>query len=185
MSERSEMTLYSGGHRGAEAEFGKTAERWGIREVNFSFAGHAAERDRGIRILAPEELDKGDVSMAIVSLHMGRTYARADKIRKVIQSIFHMVNKGYHVIAVGWIQPDDTVKGGTGWGVELAKLFNRPVHVYDQEKKAWFAWTDKRWVADTPVITDKTFAGTGTRNLDADGTRAIHDLFERSFGPAD
>jgi len=39
-------------------------------------------------------------------------------------------------------------------------------------------------VADRPVITDTTFACTGTRNLDADGTRAIHDLFERSFGPA-
>ncbi len=53
-----------------------------------------------------------------------------------------------------------------------------------QEKKEWFAWQDNGWVADMPVITDSTFACTGTRNLDADGTRAIHDLFERSFGPA-
>ena len=184
MIDCSQITMYSGGHRGAEAEFGKTAERWGIQEVNFSFEGHAVERDRGVHILSPDELDKGDVSMAIVSLRMGRTYAKTDKIRKVIQSIFHMVNKGYHVITIGWIQPDDTVKGGTGWGVELAKLFNRPVHVYDQDKKEWFAWKDNRWVSDIPVITDNTFAGTGTRNLDADGTRAIHDLFERSFGPA-
>lgn len=182
--DRSQITMYSGGHRGAEAEFGKTAERWGIQEVNFSFAGHVVERDRGIQILGPDELDKGDVSMAIVSLRMGRTYAKTAKIRQVIQSIFHMVNKGYHVITIGWIQPDDTVKGGTGWGVELAKLFNRPVHVYDQDKKEWFAWLNNRWVADMPVIADKTIACTGTRNLNADGTQAIHDLFERSFGPA-
>ncbi len=181
MMDCSQFTLYSGGHRGAEAEFGKTAEKWGLAEVTFSFEGHTVERDRDVQILAPAELDKGDVSMEIVSLRMGRTYARATRIRKVIQSIFHMVNKGYHVIAIGWIQPDNTVKGGTGWGVELAKLFNRPVHVYDQDKKAWFTWKDGSWVADAPVITDKTFVGTGTRNLDADGTRAIHDLFERSF----
>ncbi len=180
----SKFTLYSGGHRGAEAEFGKTAEKWGLAEVTFSFEGHTVERGRGVQILAPAELDKGDVSMEIVSLRMGRTYARANRIRQVIQSIFHMVNKGYHVIAIGWIQPDNTVKGGTGWGVELAKLFNRPVHVYDQDKKAWFTWKDGSWVADTPVITNKTFAGTGTRNLDPDGTRAIHDLFKRSFGSA-
>ncbi len=124
MIDCSQITMYSGGHRGAEAEFGKTAERWGIQEVNFSFEGHAVERDRGVRILDPDQLGKGDVSMEIVSLRMGRTYARTNKIRKVIQSIFHMVNKGYHVITIGWIQPDDTVKGGTGWGVELAKLFN-------------------------------------------------------------
>jgi len=184
MIDCSQITMYSGGHRGAEAEFGKTAERWGIQEVNFSFEGHVVERDRGVHILRPDELDKGDVSMSIVSLRMGRTYARTAKIRQVIQSIFHMVNKGYHVITIGWIQPDDTVKGGTGWGVELAKLFNRPVHVYDQDKKEWFAWKENRWMADMPVITDNTIACTGTRNLDADGTRAIHDLFERSFGPA-
>ena len=184
MIDCSQITMYSGGHRGAETEFGKTAERWGIQEVNFSFEGHTAERDRGVHILGPDELDKGDVSMAIVSLRMGRTYARTAKIRKVIQSIFHMINKGHHVITIGWIQPDNTVKGGTGWGVELAKLFNRPVHVYDQDKKEWFAWKENGWVADMPVITDTTFACTGTRNLDADGTRAIKDLFERSFGPA-
>ena len=39
---------------------------------------------------------------------------------------------------MGWIQDDGTVKGGTGWGVELAKFFNRELHVFDQEKNAWF-----------------------------------------------
>ncbi len=184
MADRSQITLYSGGHKGAESEFGKLAERWGIQEVNFSFEGHTIERTRGIRMLSPEALDKGDVSMEIVSARMGRTYSKANKIRKVIQSIFHMVNKGYHVVAVGWIQPDDTVKGGTGWGVELAKLFNRPLSVYDQERKGWFGWVDNKWVAQTPVISDDTFVGTGTRNLTEDGRQAIKDLFEKSFGLA-
>jgi len=185
MTDRSNITLYSGGHKGAEAEFGRLADRWGIQEVNFSFEGHDIERSRGVRVLSPEELEKGNVSMEIVSTRMGRNYSRAGKIRKVIQSIFHMVNNGYHVIAVGWIQPDDTVKGGTGWGVELAKLFNRPVSVYDQERKGWFSWKDNRWVSETPVIIDKTFAGTGTRNLSDEGRRAIYELFESSFGPAE
>jgi hypothetical protein len=181
MTDRSHITLYSGGHRGTEAEFGSLAERWGIQEVNFSFEGRTIERTRGVRVLTPEELDMGDVSMEIVSMRMGRNYSKAEKIRKVIQSIFHMVNKGYHVIAVGWIQPDETVKGGTGWGVELGKLFNRPVSVYDQERKGWFSWKDNNWMAETPVITTKTFVGTGTVNLTDDGRKAIHDLFERSF----
>jgi len=184
MTDCSKITLYSGGHKGAEAEFGKLAERWGIEEVNFSFEGHTIERTRGVQMLSPEALDKGDVSMEIVSARMGRTYSKANKIRKVIQSIFHMVNKGYHVVAVGWIQPDDTVKGGTGWAVELAKLFNRPLSVYDQARKGWFGWVDNAWVAQTPVISDDTFVGTGTRNLTDDGRQAIKGLFEKSFGPA-
>jgi hypothetical protein len=178
------ITLYSGGHKGSETEFGKNAEIWGINEVNFTFEGHIVERDKNLHVLTPEELKKGDISMEIVSKRMGRTYSKADKIRKVIQSIFHMVNNGYHVFTIGWIQPDNTVKGGTGWGVELAKLFNRPVSVYDQDRKGWFSWVDNQWKADTPVIKDKDFVGTGTRNLTEDGKNAIRELFEKSFGPA-
>jgi hypothetical protein len=185
MTDISKITLYSGGHKGAEAEFGKLAETWRMKEVNISFEGHNAERTRGVRILNREELQKGDVSMEIVSKLMKRTYSRADKIRKVIQSIFHMVNSGHHVIAVGWIQADNTVKGGTGWGVELAKLFNRPLNVYDQDRKGWFSWEDSQWVENTPVITSDTFVGTGTRYLSDDGRQALRDLFVRSFGPAE
>jgi len=184
MTDISQFTLYSGGHRGTEAAFGKLAEQWGIDEVNYVFEGHRCERQRGVQVLDEAELARGDISMEIVSSRMGRTYARAEKIRKVIQSIFHMVNNGYHVIAVGWIQPDETVRGGTGWGVELAKLFNRPVSVYDQGQDRWFAWKNKQWIEETPVIKDKSFAGTGTRNLTDNGRAALKDLFERSFGPA-
>jgi hypothetical protein len=184
MTDRSHITLYSGGHKGTEAEFGRLAEAWGIQEVNFSFSGHAVERSRGIRELSAAELDKGNVSMEIVSARMGRKYAQAEKIRKVIQTIFHMVNEGYHVIAVGWIQPDNTVKGGTGWGVELAKLFNRPVHVYDQDRRDWFTWRDNAWVSDAPIIERDSFAGTGTRHLTEDGEKALRTLFESAFGPA-
>jgi len=122
--------------------------------------------------------------MEIVSARMGRKFAQASKIRKVIQTIFHMVNNGYHVVAVGWIQPDDTVKGGTGWGVELARLFNRPVHVYDQDRNEWFAWKDSRWVPEAPVIGGDTFVGTGTRNLTEEGKKAIYRLFEKNFKAA-
>jgi hypothetical protein len=183
--DRTEVTLYSGGHKGAECEFGILAERWGIEEVNFSFEGHGIERTRGVKMLGPEALEKGNVSMEIVSARMGRNFSKAERIRKVIQSIFHMVNNGYHVIAVGWIQPDDTVKGGTGWGVELAKLFNRPLSVFDQDRNRWYCWRDNQWVAETPVIKDKTFAGTGTRNLTEEGRQAIQDLYNTSFGASD
>ncbi|MEM9557630.1 MAG: hypothetical protein AAGC60_25455 [Acidobacteriota bacterium] len=174
--------LYTGGHKGTEAEFGRCAEEWGIPEVTFTWGGHEPRRERGLRTLSEKELAEGDVSMAIVSKHMGRTYARADKIRKVFQGLFHAVNNAYHVFAVGWIQADDTVKGGTGWGVELAKLFNREVSVYDQDRRQWFTWVDRHWTPDEPTIPERAFAATGTRNLTDDGKRAIRDLFERSFG---
>lgn len=182
MMDRSEAVLYTGGHKGTEAEFGRNAERWGIRQVTFSFEGHQMEYTKDVKLLTEEDLRKGDVSMEIVSKRMGRTYAKAEKIRRVIQSLFHIVNSGYQVIAVGWIQSDDTVKGGTGWGVELAKLFNRPLSVYDQDRRQWFIWQNNRWIPDNPVVSHKTFAATGTRYLTEEGVAAVRDLFERSFG---
>jgi hypothetical protein len=88
------------------------------------------------------------------------------------------------VFAVGWIQGDDTVQGGTGWGVELAKFFGRPVSVFDQARHGWFTWKDGHWAPDTPTIPERPFAATGTRNLSTEGRAAIGELFERSFGPA-
>jgi hypothetical protein len=183
MTDRNRVTLHTGGHKGTEAEFGRCAERWGIAEVTLSFAGHQPERDRNLRVLSAEELIKGDVSMEIVAKRMGRTYHSGEKIRRVFQLIYHMVNSSYHVFAVGWIQGDDTVQGGTGWGVELAKFFNRPVTVFDQSRKIWATWQGNHWAPDVATIPDRPFAATGTRHLTDEGREAIRDLFERSFGP--
>mgnify|MGYP005840741681 FL=1 len=181
MENVSEVKFFSGGMAGAEAEFGAQAEKWGAQEVNFTYEGRTPARTRGLVSLGPEEMQRGDISMEIVCMRMNRSYSNAEAIRKVMQMIFHMVNNGFQVFAVGWIQPDDTVKGGTGWAVELAKLFNRPLSVYDQERRTWFSWKDNAWVESLPVIEHKTFVGTGTRHLSEDGQRAIADLFERSF----
>jgi hypothetical protein len=181
MTKTNGFTLYSGGLQGSEVEFGLQAEKWGIQEATFSYAGHLPSRDRGLVVLGPEEMQRGDISMEIVCMRMNRTYSNVEAIRKVMQVIFHMVNNGFQVFAVGWIQPNDTVKGGTGWAVELAKLFNRPLSVFDQERNGWFSWKDNAWVASAPVIEHKTFVGTGTRHLNENGKRAIHDLFQRSF----
>src|ERR1044072_3647520 len=183
MVDRSRVVLYSGGHPGTEGQFGRQAERRGVREVTLSFEGHAMERDGGVRVRGEEELREGDVSMEIVSRHMGRTYHRADRIRRVIQSIFHMVVPAYHVFAVGWIQPDGTIKGGTGWGVELAKFFNRPVSGFDQGGNQWFTRGEGHWGADDPTIPEQTIAATGTPEPSDEGRQAIEQLFTRSFGP--
>lgn len=184
MIDRSRALMYSGGHKGTEAEFGRCADRWHIREVTFSFKGHQMEWSRDVRVLSEDELRKGDISMEIVSARLGRTYTRLDAVRRVVQSMFHIVTNSWQVFAVGWIQPDKTVRGGTGWGVELAKFFNRRVSVFDQAQEHWYTWTGTEWQRDLPTVGEKPFAATGTRHLSDAGRAAIQALFERSFGAA-
>jgi hypothetical protein len=179
-----ECVLFSGAAQGAEAEFGACAERFGIPEVNYSFEGHKDFRQRGLRVLTPEELLHGDVSLQYVSRLMHRTYRDTPLFKKVLQSIWHQVNSGQEVYVVGWIQDDRTVRGGTGWGAEFAKLCNKPLFVFDQARHGWFRWTGEAWEKrDGPTITHPHFTGTGTRFLEDPGRAAIRELFERSFSP--
>ena len=135
MLKTGECILYSGSAPGAEAEFGVQAEALGIEEVNFTYEGRVPARIRGIRVLSREELARGDVSLAYVSRLLNRSYTDAPTIRKVLQTIWYQVNSGQEMYVVGAILPDGTVKGGTGWGAEFAKLCNKPVFVFDQAKE--------------------------------------------------
>jgi hypothetical protein len=177
--------LFSGGAPGAEAAFGEAAERHGVEEVNFTFEGHRMDRRRGVRALNHEELQAGDVSLEYVSKLMGRRYTDAETIRKILQTLWYQVNNGQEVYVIGAVLPDGTVRGGTGWGAEFAKLCNKPLFVFDQQKQCWERWTGTDWaVCDAdhqPVIAHAHFTGTGTRLLDASGRRAIEELFRRSF----
>ncbi len=170
-------TLYSGGLKGAEATFGEAAEKYGLKEIIYTFDGHKLNRNKNSVTLTKDDLERGDISMELASRMLNRTYYETEKIRKVLQTIFHMVNNGHQVFVIGSIMEDNTVKGGTGWAVELAKLFNRPLHVFDQPKKQWFTWKDNEWLADTPVIEYDTFVGSGTRYLNDAGRDAIEKLF--------
>jgi hypothetical protein len=185
---KEDCILFSGGARGAEAEFGSAAERHGIEEVNFTFEGHNIARQRGLRVLNHEELKNGDVSLEYVSRLMNRRYTDSPVFRKLLQSIWYQINNGQVIYVIGEILDNKTVKGGTGWGAEFAKLCNKPLHVFDQKRNAWFTWNQTDWVereaGDEPVISHVHFTGTGTRFLEENGRRAIEELFDRSFKQA-
>ncbi len=182
----SDCILFSGGAKGAEAVFGECAEKHGVEEVHFTFDGHHIERQRGVRVLNHEELALGDVSLAYVSKLMHRKYADAPEIRKVLQTLWYQVNNGQEIYVVGTILEDDTVRGGTGWGAEFAKLCNKPLFVFDQGRDGWFRWTADEWEAlgEGPTITHPHFTGTGTRTLQQNARKAIEEVFSRSFSNA-
>jgi hypothetical protein len=181
----SSFTLLAIGSAGAEEEFGACAERWGVQEVNFTFGGrHELARTRGLVELSEDELEVGEVSAAYLKAHLHRTWADSAELRRVLQAIWHQVSSVGEVFSVGAVNPDKTAHGGTGWAVELARHWGKPVHLFDQDRKGWFRWDERDWIAEAPpAITRARFAGAGTRSLSDDGRAAIRALFERTFGP--
>jgi len=178
-----DCVLFSGAATGAETAFGAASERHAVAEVNFTFEGHKDTRTRGIRVLTRPELSEGDVSLSYVSRMMHREYKETKLFRSVLQSIWHQVHNGEEIYVVGQILEDDTVKGGTGWGAELAKLHNKPLFVFDQLRERWHRWTSDAWKeCDDPTVSRMRFTGTGTRFLNEAGKQAIDELFDRTFG---
>ena len=175
------VTMVSGGGTGAECAFGEAAERWGLTEVNLTFEGHKQVRTQGSKTLSAKELRQGAVSMTYVNKHLQRIWDRNGPIARILQTQWHLVSQVRQLFVVGIIQDDGTVTGGTGWSVELAKRWNKPVWVYCQERDAWHGWSGDAWVLDEPVIEATAIGGTGTRFLTDAGSAAIDGLFARSF----
>ena len=175
-------TLYTGGAAGSEVAFGETAAAYGVQEVAFTFEGHLQQRTVGRQELTPGELAMGDVSLTYVSRRLNRSYRDSGGlIRGVLQTLWHMVNRAHQVFVIGAILPDGTVKGGTGWGVELARMWNRDLWVFDQPKARWCRWERGTWVPGQPRITAAHICGTGTRKLSPEGRAAVEALFKASF----
>ena len=118
---------------------------------------------------------------------MNRRYTDAPTIRKVLQSIWYQVNHGQEIYVIGAVLPDHTVKGGTGWGAEFAKLCNKPLFVFDQDRDRWFAWKGESGSPAPPASRSSAtrLHGPPAPAISADnGKAAIAALFDRSF-PAD
>ncbi|MSP72522.1 MAG: hypothetical protein EXR76_10145 [Myxococcales bacterium] len=178
-----ERTLYSGAAPGSEAEFGAQAEAFGLREVNFTFEGHAPSRTRGLCPLSPEVQAAADATFVHIGHAMRRQFPESEAFRSLLSSLWHQVRNGEQIFVVGRIQEDNTVTGGTGWGAEYAKQCNKPLYVFDQARDGWFRWSGEDWEAGSePLITVSAFTGTGTRFLEENGRTAIRSLFARSFG---
>ena len=176
MLRKDDCILFSGGAPGAEAAFGEEAEKHGVEEVNFTFEGHTEARQRGRRVLNHEELLAGDVSLAYVSKLMNRRYTEGPQLRKVLQSIWYQVNHGQEIYVVGHILEDGTVRGGTGWGAEFAKLCNKPLHVFDRRRTAGSRGTAERG-SHAPSATSRCSPRThhGDGHQGARGERARGD----------
>jgi hypothetical protein len=135
-------------------------------------------------MLNHEELQAGDVSLEYVARLMHRQYSESPTIRKVLQTLWHQINNGQEIVVFGTILDDHTVRGGTGWGAEFAKLYNKPLYVFDQDKNGWFRWAGAQWDASSsasPVITHSHVTGSGTRSIRDNGKLAFEERFRRSF----
>ena len=108
-----------------------------------------------------------------------------------IQRNVHVIQPASLVLAVGrFNELRKHLLGGTGWGVVMAQLLDKPLYVFDVDKEEWLRWDSalgqyqpcEGMTEDSialPTLQDKT-AIIGTREEDPAIYPTLEALFKRT-----
>jgi hypothetical protein len=61
----------------------------------------------------------------------------------------------------------------------IAKIYNKPLYVFDQQHSFWFFWNQDTWTEtemEKPLVTATRFAATGTPYLEDNNRLAVQDF---------
>ena len=206
-----EFQLYTGGCEGVDYTAEDFALQMGFK-VNI-IVGPLHPRARTITPLTYEELREADPHLQKANETLKRNFSTKSKapyFKQLLQRNYHIIKNVTHVFAFGELAPDmKTMKGGTGWSVQLALDNHKVVTVYDVNSKKWYEaalyrWDEKmQWVKDfcfvplgsigwSPLnrhvpprqnypVLHKSSAIVGSRIISHETREEIRNLFQRTF----
>ena len=183
-----QYTCHSGGAQGSDITWEAFGEEFGVVTVSYSFHGHR-NRSRNNLILTQEDLDEGWEHAQIASEYLKRNLnrPRPGYVKSLISRNWFQVANAEEVFAIGYFdnKRKTTVKGGTGWAVQMAADNNLRTFLFDQDSNSWYMRPAglKTFVEyyDVPTL-PHDFAGIGTRKITEAGILAIAEVYEATFG---
>ena len=172
----------SGGAPGADLQFGMNAGRAGHYVIHWSFEGHASRApDSETVLLSQEQLRDAHPALKQANTSLKRTIPwKKPWMLNLLRRNFFQVRWSDSVYAVSEIDwATNTVKGGTGWAIEMAKhLPLSNIWVYDQKQEQWYQWQENKWAnISEPASPQGVYAGIGSRDLQEGGKLAIRRLY--------
>lgn len=174
---------FSGGAEGADYVFEKECNRFKIKVIAYSFLGHHSN-SKNQKILNVHELDGGWQHILIANKSLNRNLNQISFYAKCLLSRnWYQVRDSDLICAIGTINSNEKVDGGTGWAVQMGIDNNKEIFVFDQSNDYWhvYDYESNRFVeSDSPVL-PTNFTGIGTRKINRAGIQAIVDLMEQNF----
>ena len=188
--------LFSGGAKGADAEFGKEAKIAGFQVIHWSFSGHATEGKESFRrLLSKDVLEKADVHLKRASTSLCRSMPKSPYTKKLLRRDLFQVYYADCIYAVSYIDENDTdsllkIIGGTAWACQMYVDRFKPIGVEAAERcrlyffnitsKKWLQWnpSDAIWMnIEKPEAARGRCAGIGARSITTLSKQAIASLF--------
>ena len=174
-----EYVLHSGGAKGSDQMFSIIGEEFGLIKFNHYWYGKMNPYSKLTDKISDDDYQEGIHKIYEVNKILNRK--NIDKYMYLLARNWCQVKYSDATYAIGKIK-NNKVQGGTGYAAHLTILEDKPVYVYEQNKKQWYFWHEKSFeVCVTPVLV-KDFAGIGTREINDDGVQAIRNVYEKTFG---
>jgi len=178
------MTCRTGGADGSDMCFEFYGEQYGIKIIAYSFNGHNI-KSKHVKILSNDELNIGYEHIKKANKSLKRYIGNLSLyVKNLLSRNWYQVNESESIFAIGILQNEFVVSGGTGWAVQEAIDNKKEVYLFEQNENKWFKFSyvfNKFQSIDFIPDLTENFAGIGTRNINQNGIKAIKELYEKKF----
>ena len=129
------FTVISGGANGVDLEAEKLARYYGLPVHVFIPPCHP--RKASILPLTHQQLAEAIPLTTQVANRLNKQLTNPISLQYIHRN-YHVVKQADMVLAFTCLQPQRKVcMGGTGWAVEMSKVLNKVLYVYDVERNMW------------------------------------------------
>ena len=167
------LTVISGGANGVDLEAEKLARHYGLKVEVLIPPCHP--RRASVQPLTHLQLAEAIPTTRQVAARLNKQLESPISLQYIHRN-YHVVKQADMVLAFTCFQPESNLCfGRTGWAVEMAKVLNKVLYVYDVQRNIWFWYNPKQdlfYACDQmsneqyalPTLVQKT-AIVGVRNL--------------------
>lgn len=173
------MICYSGGAIGSDSIFESVCLENEISIIAFSFSDHNTKSLNCVMLKKHNLLD-GFEHVKKANIKLNRNLSKIScYVKNLLSRDWFQVKFSESIYAIGILDTESTVKGGTGYACQMAIDENKNVYLFDQTVNSWHYFdyiTEKFEIYNgIPKLTEK-FAGIGTRSINNNGINAIQQL---------
>jgi hypothetical protein len=178
------FTNHSGGCPGSDIMWENEGLKYGVYTIAYSFWNHR-QNGRNQKILSGCELKEGFEAVMKANKALKKyPQGQHQYIQNLLSRNWFQVKNSEAVFAVGMLQDEKTVKGGTGWAIQMSVDNKKSTFVFDQNFNRWYKFNyvfGRFEIFDgIPTLTEN-FAGIGTREINENGINAIKKIYKKNF----
>lgn len=181
---REEYTNFSGGANGADTEFDIIGRKYGvINHIHFWYK-FKNPRSKWEHQITKEQYEEGIIHINKANETLKRR--GIEKYMFLLSRNWYQVKNAESIYAIGTFQTKTTVKGGTGYAVQMGIDEKKKIYFFDQEQVKWFYYDHdlEKFIhiqEEDKIILTKKFAGIGTREINSHGRKAIEQIYKNTF----